>query len=154
MKIPAYDYALTILSYNPKTISMMRTTLLTKWYELKETDKAIGKLTEQWYLDDYQFCKAYFVSEVINKGKSVNAIKTKMYEKGMPPDITKAVLIELDEEIIESSSENLAKEIQKMHSMWDDLVKIYEKLTRKGHRYDDIKKALEYIKAKKEASTR
>jgi hypothetical protein len=41
-----------------------------------------------------------------------------------------------------------------MHSMWDDLVKIYEKLTRKGHRYDDIKKALEYIKAKKEASTR
>jgi hypothetical protein len=40
-----------------------------------------------------------------------------MYEKGMPPDITKAVLIELDEEIIESSSENLAKEIQKMHSM-------------------------------------
>lgn len=151
MKLPCYDYALTILSYNPKTVKMMQTTLLAKWYNLTEVEYTINKLIEQSYLDDYAFCKAYFESEVINKWKSVNAIRKKMFEKGMPSDIVKEVLLELEEEISDHSHENLAKEIQKMHTMGHDLVKIYEKLTRKWHRYDDIKQALEYIKSKKEA---
>ena len=150
MLAPCYDYAITILSYNPKTIKMMHTTLLAKWYTLKDIDWTINKLIEQEYLDDYSFCKAYFESEVINKGKSVNAIKKKMYEKGMPADILKTVLEELETEIKDNRYESLAKEIQKLHKQWHDLVKIYEKLTRKWHRYDDIKWALEYIKEKKE----
>jgi len=150
MLAPCYDYAITILSYNPKTIKMMHTTLLAKWYTLKEIDYTINKLVEQWYLDDYAFCKAYFESEVINKWKSVNAIKKKMYEKGMPSDILKTVLEELETEIEDNRYESLAKEIQKLHKQWHDLVKIYEKLVRKWHRYDDIKWALEYIKDKKE----
>ena len=149
MLAPCYDYAITILSYNPKTIKMMHTTLLAKWYTLKEIDYTINKLLEQGYLDDYAFCKAYFESEVINKWKSVNAIKKKMYEKGMPADILQAVLEELESEIEDNRYESLAKEIQKLHKLWHDLVKIYEKLVRKWHRYDDIKWALEYIKEKK-----
>lgn len=149
MNLPVFDYALTLLSYNPKTIAMMRKTLLAKWYHLDETNRCIDKLIEQWYLDDYAFCKAYFESEVINKWKSVNAIKKKMFEKGMPSDILKEVLDELWEEIEDHRYENLAKDIQKLHKQWHDLVKIYEKLVRKWHRYDDIKWALEYINEKK-----
>lgn len=73
-----------------------------------------------------------------------------MVEKGMPSDIVKEVLIELDEEIEEHSVGNLAKEIQKLHKQGHDILKIYEKLARKGHRYDTIKQALEYINIKKE----
>ncbi len=149
MQLSCYDYALTILSYNPKTVKMMHTTLLAKWYTLQDTEYTIQKLLEQWYLDDYAFCKAYFESEVINKWKSVNAIKKKMFEKGMPSDIVKEVLEELEEEIQDHRYENLAKEIKKFHKQWHDLVKIYEKLVRKWHRYDDIKWALEYLNEKK-----
>lgn len=150
MKLSAYDYALTILSYNPKTIAMMKKTLLAKWYQLNDVEYTLNKLIEQEYLNDYAFCKAYFESEVINKGKSIQNIKQKMYEKGMPSDIVKEVLAELDEEIQNNSIGNLAKEIQKFHKQGHDIIKIYEKLARKGHRYDDIKQALEYINNKKE----
>lgn len=149
MQLSCYDYALTILSYNPKTVKMMNTTLLAKWYTLQDTEYTINKLLEQWYLDDYAFCKAYFESEVINKWKSVNAIRKKLFEKWMPSNIVIEVLEELKEEIEDHSDANLAKEIIKFHKQWHDLVKIYEKLVRKWHRYDDIKKALEYIKEKK-----
>lgn len=151
MHLPVFDYALTILSYNPKTIAMMKKTLLIKGYNLDEVEHCIEKLCEQWYLDDYAFCKAYFQSEVINKWKSVNAIKKKMYEKGMPSDIITQVLEELGDDIEDHRYENLAKDIQKLHNQWHDLVKIYEKLTRKWHRYDDIKWALEYLNEKKKS---
>lgn len=115
MKLSCYDYALTILSYNPKTISMMRTTLLTKGYTLIEVEYAINKLIEQDYLNDRKFCQAYFFSEVINKGKSKWNIKKKLYEKGMPSDIIDDVLEEMDEELEESNIPNLARDIQKLH---------------------------------------
>ena len=73
-----------------------------------------------------------------------------MYEKGMPSDILQQVLEELEEELEESRYANLAREIQKLHRLGDDIIRIYEKLTRKGHRYDDIKKALEYINEQQE----
>lgn len=148
MKYSAYDYALTLLSYNPKTIAMMKKTLLAKWYHLDDIEHTIDKLIEQEYLNDYSFCKAYFESEVINKWKSIQNIKQKMYEKGMPSDIVKEVLAELDEELKESMAWNLAKEIQKLHNQGHDIIKIYEKLARKGHKYDDIKQALEYLNEK------
>ncbi len=148
MKLSSYDYALTLLSYNPKTIAMMKKTLLAKWYTLTDVEYTLNKLIEQEYLDDYAFCKAYFTSEVIHKGKSIQNIKQKMYEKGMPSDIVKEVLAELDEEIQESGVGNLAREIQKLNKQGYDIIKIYEKLARKGHRYDDIKQALEYINNK------
>ena len=149
MKLPCYEYAQTILSYNPKTVFMMRTTLLAKWYPLHEVEYTIDKLIQEDYFGDYKFCKAYFTSEVINKGKSKAAIKKKMIEKGMPSDIIKDVIAELEEEMSESTITNLAQEIKKLHKAGHEIMKIYEKLARKWHRYDDIKWALEYIKEQK-----
>lgn len=149
MKLPAYDYALTLLSYNPKSEFMMRTTLLAKGYTLNEVNFAIDQLIEQDYINDYKFCEAYFASEVVNKGKSKFAIKKKMIEKGIPSDIINDVLTSMDEDISETTIPNLARDIQKLHKLWHDIMKIYEKLARKWHRYDDIKAALEYIKEQK-----
>lgn len=128
----------------------MRTTLLSKWYTLIEIDYTIDKLIKEDYLNDRKFCEAYFNSEVINKGKSKRAIKKKLFQKGMPSDIIDDVLEEMDEELDEANIPNLARDIQKLHKQWHDIIKIYEKLARKGHRYDDIKAALEYIKEQKE----
>ena len=129
---------------------MMKKTLLAKWYTLREVEYSINKLIEQDYLNDYAFCKAYIESQVIHKGKSLQNIKQKMYEKGMPSDILKEVLEELEEELHDSRYTNLAKDIKKLHKMGDDIIRIYEKLSRKGHQYDDIKKALEYINEQQE----
>lgn len=146
MKLPAYEYSLTLLSYNPKSVFMMRTTLLSKWYPLHEVDYAINKLLEDNYLNDHEFCKAYFTSEVINKWKSKRAIRKKMIEKWIPSDIVNDTLEDLDEEFTETTIPNLARDIQKLHKLGHDVLKIYEKLARKWHRYEDIKSALEYIK--------
>lgn len=145
MKYTAYDYALTILSYHPKTVGMMKKTLLSKGYSLDEVERTLDRLNEQDYLNDYEFCKAYLTSEVINKGKSLPLITKKLYEKLMPKDIIKQVSEELANEIAESTVGNLAKEIQKFHDKGIDIITIYEKLARKGHHYDNIKQALEYL---------
>ena len=150
MKLTPFDYALTILSYNPKTVFMMRTTLLSKGYPLEEVERTIDDLLDEDYLNDHKFCEAYFNSEVINKGKSKMAIRKKLYEKGMPSDIVEEVLEKMDDEFTETMIPNLARSIQKLHKLWDDIIKIYEKLARKWHRYDDIKAALLYIKEQKE----
>lgn len=115
MKYSAYEYAMTILSYNPKTVAMMKKTLLAKGYPLQEVEYTLQTLREQNYLNDYAFCKAYFTSEVLHKGKSVHAIKQKMFEKGMEPDTVKEVLAELDEELQSSTISHLAQHIQKLH---------------------------------------
>ncbi len=145
MRLPCYDYALTLLSYNPKSTAMMKKTLLAKGYDLTEVERTISKLESQSYLDDEAFCKAYFQSEVINKWKSINAIKKKMYEKWIPKEIITETLEELAEDIDDTLMANLAKEIRSLHSKWHDIIKIYEKLARKWHRYDDIKWALQYM---------
>lgn len=150
MKLSCYDYALTLLSYNPKTIAMMKKTLLAKGYKLIEVEYTLNKLIEQDYLNDYVFCKTYIESQVIHKGKSLQNIKQKMFQKGMPSDIVKEVIEELDEELEEVRYTNLARDIQKLHNMGDDIIRIYEKLSRKGHHYDDIKKALEYLNEEQE----
>lgn len=150
MKLSAYDYSLTLLSYNPKSIFMMRTTLLAKWYTLDDVDFTINKLIDDDYLNDRKFCEAYFNSEVINKGKSKMAIKKKLFEKGIPSDLINDVLEDMSEQFTETTIPNLARDIQKLHNNGHDILKIYEKLARKWHRYDDIKAALEYIKESKE----
>ena len=69
-----------------------------------------------------------------------------MIEKWIPSDIVNDTLEDLDEEFTETTIPNLARDIQKLHKLGHDVLKIYEKLARKWHRYEDIKSALEYIK--------
>gem|GEM_PF-5824760 len=71
----------------------------------------------------------------------------------MPSDIIDEVINEVEIEIQDNVVPNLAREIQKLHKSGKDIIKIYDNLRRKGHRYDDIKSALEYIKSKKTNST-
>ncbi len=145
MKLSSYDYALFLLSRTPKTVKMMKTTLLFKWYPFEEVQQSLERLIQSDYLNDEAFCEAYIRSEVINKGKSLNLIKKKLYEKGMPQDIVDETIILLQEEFEESTMTNLARDIRKLSQQWHDILKIYEKLSRKWHRYEDIKQALEYI---------
>ena len=145
MKLSSYDYALFLLSRTPKTVKMMKTTLLWKWFPFEEVEETLNRLIASDYLNDRAFCEAYIRSEVINKGKSLNLIKKKFYEKGMPQDIVEETIQYMEEELEESKNGNLARDIRKFSQQWHDILKIYEKLTRKGHRYDDIKQALEYI---------
>lgn len=150
MRLPCYEYALTLLSYNPKSEAMLRKQLLAKGYDLTQVDRTVQTLQGQNYINDHAFCTAYFESEVINKGKSLNAIKKKMYEKWIDKDLMNQVIEELWEELESTTVTNLAKEIRKLSNQWHDIIKIYEKLARKWHRYDDIKGALEYINEENE----
>lgn len=68
----------------------------------------------------------------------------------MPSDIVKQVIEELEQELEDVRYVNLAREIKKLHTRGEDIIKIYEKLARKGHHYDDIKKALEYLNEQQE----
>lgn len=146
MQLSAYDYALTLLSYNPKTTYDMRTRLMTKWYPLDEVNYTLKKLIDQDYLNDRMFTQAYIRSEVINKGKALRAIIAKLRQKGIDQTLIKDSIADMDDEINESSIENLLKEIRKLHNAWHDIMTIYTKLTRKWHNYDAIKKALESLK--------
>lgn len=146
MQHSAYDYALTLLSYNPKTTYDMRTRLMSKWYNLDDVNYTIDKLTEQDYLNDAMFAQAYIRSEVINKGKALRTMIAKLRQKGIDQTIIKDTIADMDEEINESTTENLLKEIRKLHNLGHDIITIYTKLTRKWHNYDNIKKALETLK--------
>lgn len=145
MSSSPYDYALLILSRTPKTVAMMTQQLLKKWYNYDQTQRTIEALKSDNYLNDEAFCEAYIRSEVINKWRSLNLTKKKLYQKWMPQDIINATLEDLEEEIDEVKISHLAREIRKLNDRWDDVLKIYQKLSRRGYVYDDIKVALEYM---------
>lgn len=76
-----FDFACRLLARRDYFTEELRQKILAKGATTEETATTIEKLNRFNYLDDTKVLKKY-ISEIISKGKGINYLKQKLYEKG------------------------------------------------------------------------
>ena len=76
-----FDFACRLLARRDYFTEELRKKILDKGATAEEAAEAIEKLNKFKYLDDTKVLKKY-VSEISAKGKGINYLKQKLYEKG------------------------------------------------------------------------
>lgn len=76
-----FDFACRLLAGRDYFTEELRQKILAKGATTEETATTIEKLNRFNYLDDTKVLKKY-ISEIISKGKGINYLKQKLYEKG------------------------------------------------------------------------
>lgn len=76
-----FDFACRLLAGRDYFTEELRQKILTKGATAEEAGAAIEKLNRFNYLDDTKALKKY-ISEISAKGKGINYLKQKLYEKG------------------------------------------------------------------------
>lgn len=76
-----FDFACRLLAKRDYFTEELRKKILDKGATAEEAAEAIEKLNKFKYLDDTKVLKKY-VSEISAKGKGINYLKQKLYEKG------------------------------------------------------------------------
>lgn len=76
-----FDFACRLLAKRDYFTEELRQKILDKGATAEETANAMEKLNKFNYLDDLKVLKKY-ISEIISKGKGINYLKQKLYEKG------------------------------------------------------------------------
>ena len=141
-KKPILEYAIHYLSRFPKTQKEMELQLLKKWYSEEEIQKAIKWLIRQRYLDDCLWTQAYLSSEVVKKGKPLNLIKKKLYQKGIAKDCIQKMIDELQEEMEEGQKQKVLTLIDKLKQKDLDGFEIIRKLLQKWYSYRLLQRIL------------
>ncbi|MBP5590330.1 RecX family transcriptional regulator [bacterium] len=76
-----FDFACRLLARRDYFTEELRQKIIAKGATEEESAAAIEKLNRFNYLDDTKVLRKY-VSEIISKGKGINYLKQKLYEKG------------------------------------------------------------------------
>lgn len=136
------DYSLRYIHLYPKTEQELRTKLYTKKYPEPEIDKTIDFLKSKWYIDDVQFTKLYIQSEIVKKGKLPALVKAKLLHKWVDKDIIDEIMWSKEEEMNAWVHDRIRKEIEKYKKKWLDWYEIMLKISQKGYRISEIRKAI------------
>ena len=138
------DYSLRYIHLYPKTEQELRTKLYTKKYPEPEIDKTIDFLKSKWYIDDVQFTKLYIQSEIVKKGKLPALVKAKLLHKWVDKDIIDEIMWSKEEEMNAWVHDRIRKEIEKYKKKWLDWYEIMLKISQKGYRISEIRKAIKW----------
>lgn len=76
-----FDFACRLLAKRDYFTDEIRQKILAKGASAEETEKVIEKLNKFKYLDDEKVLRKY-VAEISAKGKGINYLKQKLFEKG------------------------------------------------------------------------
>lgn len=138
-----FEYALKYIDRYPKTEQELRTKLYTKNFAEEDIDTTIDILKKKWYVDDKQFCRLYLQSELSSKGKVPALVKAKLIHKGVDKSIIHDAFDMLSDDIEKWITERIKKEINKLKKKWLEWYDILVKISQKGYKTSDIKKALQ-----------
>ena len=105
-----FDFACRLLARRDYFTEEMRQKITAKGATSEEAAKAIEKLNKFRYLDDEKVLKKY-ISEISAKGKGINYLKQKLYEKGCASLISSLNLADFYpfEEEVEAAKKALSK---------------------------------------------
>ena len=115
--------------------------LLKKNFEKRVIQKAIEKLEEYHYVDDFLFAKTYAQQ---NKKYSKKMIENKLLQKGVSSDIIHEFICDFDDENEIEICFRQAEKYAKNKDLSNDNIiqKMYASLARKGFSFEIIKKAV------------
>lgn len=138
-----YNCALRYLAIRPRSIGEVRQYLtVRKGYSEGAAQQAIDKLNGEGYLDDLDFARLWIRNRMLLSPKSDRALWAELAKKGINKDDIETALSELSEDDQISSIIDIISKKSKLPK-YSDQRKMIEFLSRRGYKYDLIKKALE-----------
>ncbi len=91
----AYQDALRLLSYRPRSIAETRQRLLRKGYEEGQVEAAIARLVELGLLDDHAFARAWVENRQVFRPRGQYALASELRQKGISSQVIAEVLDEM-----------------------------------------------------------
>jgi len=137
----AYDRALNLISMRKRSQWEMRDYLKHKDYEPDIIETILNKLSDNGYVDDRAFAKAWVNTRRLLKATSKRRLQQELRQKRVEDEIIKQVLEEDETDEHEVLRELVAK--KRRQSRYQDNFKLMQYLARQGYNYGDIKAALE-----------
>jgi len=137
----AYDRALNLISMRKRSQWEMRDYLKHKDYESDIIETILNKLSDNGYVDDRAFAKAWVNTRRLLKATSKRRLQQELRQKRVEDEIIKQVLEEDETDEHEVLRELVAK--KRRQSRYQDNFKLMQYLARQGYNYGDIKAALE-----------
>jgi len=136
------EIALNYLSYRIRTVSELKKKLKEKKISVKTSNKILAYLEDSGLTNDEEFARALIEEKIKNKPVGIRVLKQKLFEKGVPKQVSEDVLEKIFENADEKSLAmvNFKKLEPKLKGKDrnEQKRKVYEYLTRKGFGYDVI----------------
>lgn len=144
-KKTAFDY----LSYRIRSISEIKKKLKTKKLSDSNIERVITHLTELGLINDEDFARQLVNEKIKNKPAGKKYLQQKLFQKGIPKQISEDVLnniftVDIEKELALKVYDKLKPKLSGL-DIQDKKKKIYETLARKGFDYEIIN---EIIRAK------
>jgi regulatory protein len=136
----AYDNALRLLGYRPRSRLEVERHLRQKGYEAEAIDAAMARLVANRYVDDEAFARSWLNHRERLRPRGARGLSHELRQKGVEREIIDEILTELDEEA--SAWAAIEGKMHRWHGL-DQMAfrkKITGFLSRRGFAYDTIHK--------------
>ncbi len=137
------DYALKYINRYPKTEFELRVQLRKKWYEEREIDETILSFFDLNYVNDLEFTRLYFSSEVEKKGKPLYRVIWLLLKKWVDKDLIESVIEEERWNLEKGIMTRIRKEILTFKKRGIGGVEIIQKLQGRWYSFEIIKQTIE-----------
>ncbi|HET7457161.1 MAG TPA: regulatory protein RecX [Gemmatimonadaceae bacterium] len=144
----AYDRALNMLAFQPRSSKDLRRRLLQKGEEAGHVDAAIERLTANGLLDDAAFARQFARSRVAGQGSSKRRLQQDLFKRGVEREVADGAIAEViadegvDEgEVVERVARKKARTLAKLDAPTRRR-RLYTFLARRGYESDAIRRAM------------
>lgn len=137
----AFQLALNYLSYQLRTVKEMRTYLRDHEVDQAVSDGIISQLSEQKYLDDAEYAKAYVRTNMTLHEKGRVVLGRELKQKGVGPTEIEDALALYDTETVVENGTKLAKKVWQRQAKLAQRIrqqKVRQTLQQKGFTGDEI----------------
>ena len=94
----AYEAALLLLSFRPRSEAELRTRLARRGIEAEAIDEAIERVRAAGLIDDAAFARAWVSERASGRGRGRRALAAELHAKGIAAETVQDTLAEVDED--------------------------------------------------------
>jgi regulatory protein len=144
----AYDRALNMLAFQPRSARDLRRRLVQKGEDASHVDAAIERLVANGLLDDAAFARQFARSRVAGQGASKRRLQQDLFKRGVVREVADDAIAEVltdegvDEgEVVERVARKKARSLTKLDAPTRRR-RLYAFLARRGYEADAIRRAM------------
>ncbi len=149
----AYGDAVNYLSYELRTEKEIKDYLYKKEYTTPIIMDVMDRLRKLNYLDDAAYAQSFINTQLRMSANGPRTIEQKMFKKGVPDDIIKQKIAEIDPDILlENATDFAQKQMRKTSraSFKQQMIKLRQNLYSKGFSGDTVNQAIENLDIEKD----
>ena len=149
----AYGDAVNYLSYELRTEKEIKDYLYKKEFTTPTIMDVMDRLKQLNYLDDAAYAQSFINTQLRTSANGPRIIEQKMFKKGVPDDIIKQKMTEIDPDILlENATDFAEKQVRKTSriSFKQQLIKLRQSLYSKGYSSDITNQAIESLDLEKD----